>query len=158
MSSRDQDKCDVVSRVIISKRVLDGLPTGLRCLLKRSLSRRLVSAMYCLEQWLHCIIWMTFLELQSMWWVIMKKWSSQWTQFMQVRKEARKKFRTSTGFESVTSQFTGAMLYQLSYEATSLRFFMHLHKLRSLRWSFLHFHFISAVHIWFFSYIINTMW
>ena len=32
-----------------------------------------------------------------------------------------------------------------------------LHKLRSLRWSFLHFHFISAVHIWFISYIINIM-
>ena len=31
-----------------------------------------------------------------------------------------------------------------------------LHKLRSLRRSFLHFYFISAVHIWFISYIINT--
>ena len=30
-------------------------------------------------------------------------------------------------------------------------------KLRSLRWSFLHFHFISAVHIWFISYIINKI-
>ena len=34
----------------------------------------------------------------------MKKWSSQRTQFMQFRKEAWKKFRTSTGFEPVTSQ------------------------------------------------------
>ena len=34
----------------------------------------------------------------------MKKWSSQWTQFMQLRKEAWKKFRTSTGFEPVTSR------------------------------------------------------
>ena len=34
--------------------------------LKRSLSRRLVSPMYCLEQWLHCIMKMTILELQSM--------------------------------------------------------------------------------------------
>ena len=33
--------------------------------------------------------------------------------------------------------------------------FTQLHKLRSLRRSFLHFHFISAVHIWFISYIIN---
>ena len=33
--------------------LLDGLSTGLQCSLKRSLSRRLVSAMYCLEQWLH---------------------------------------------------------------------------------------------------------
>ena len=34
----------------------------------------------------------------------MKKWSSQWTQFMQLRNEAWKKFRTSTGFEPVTSR------------------------------------------------------
>ena len=56
-----------------------------------------------------------------------KKWSSQWKQFMQLRKEAWKKFRTSTGFEPVTSlAFSG--------------FFTQLHKLLSLRWSFLHFH------------------
>ena len=36
------------------------------------------------------------------------------------------------------------------------RFFTQLHKLCSFRRSFLHFHFISAVHIWFISYIINT--
>ena len=35
-------------------------------------------------------------------------------------------------------------------------FFTQLHKLRSLRRSLLHFHFISAVPIWFISYIINT--
>ena len=35
----------------------------------------------------------------------MKKWSSQWTQFMQLRKEAWKKFRTSTGFEPVTLRY-----------------------------------------------------
>ena len=34
-----------------------------------------------------------------------KKWSSQWTQFMQLCKEAWTKFRTSTGFEPVTSRF-----------------------------------------------------
>ena len=34
----------------------------------------------------------------------MKK-SSQWTKFMQLRKEAWKKFRTSTGFEPVTSRY-----------------------------------------------------
>ena len=34
----------------------------------------------------------------------MKKWSSQWTQFIQLRKEAWKRFRTSTGFEPVTSR------------------------------------------------------
>ena len=39
---------------------------------------------------------------------------------MQLRKEAGKKFRTSTGFEPVTSRFTGAMPYQLSYEATDV--------------------------------------
>ena len=47
----------------------------------------------------------------------MKKWSSQWTQFMQLRKEAWKKFRTSTEFDLA---ITGAMLYQLSYEATDV--------------------------------------
>ena len=36
--------------------ILDGLSTGLQCSLKRSLSRRLVSPMYCLEQWLHCVM------------------------------------------------------------------------------------------------------
>ena len=36
----------------------------------------------------------------------MKKWSSQWTQFMQLRKEAwKKKFRTSTGFEPMISRY-----------------------------------------------------
>ena len=35
----------------------------------------------------------------------MKKWSSQWMQFMQLRKEAWKKFRTSTGLEPVTSRY-----------------------------------------------------
>ena len=35
----------------------------------------------------------------------MKKWSSQWTRFMQLRREASKKFRTSTGFEPVTSRY-----------------------------------------------------
>ena len=47
----------------------------------------------------------------------MKKWSSQWTQFMKLRKEAWKKFRTSTEFDLA---ITGAMLYQLSYEATDV--------------------------------------
>ena len=39
----------------------------------------------------------------------MKKWSSQWTEFMQLRKEAwkkKKKFGTSTGFEPVTSPWS----------------------------------------------------
>ena len=39
---------------------------------------------------------------------------------MQLRKEAWEKFWTSTGFEPVTSRFTGAMLYQLSYETTDV--------------------------------------
>ena len=39
---------------------------------------------------------------------------------MQLRKKKaeKKKFRASTGFKPVTSANTGAMLYQLSYEAT----------------------------------------
>ena len=35
-------------------------------------------------------------------------------------KKPEKKFRTSTGFEPVTSRFTGVMLYQLSYEASDV--------------------------------------
>ena len=34
----------------------------------------------------------------------MKKWSLHWTQFMQLRKEGCKKFRTLMGFEPVTSR------------------------------------------------------
>ena len=81
----------------------------------------------------------------------------------------------------MTSRFTSVMLYQLSHEATDVgsrsivgsyvpmkemsvndiwnKLYMNWGneiKLRSLRQSFLHFHFISAVHIWFISYIINT--
>ena len=41
---------------------------------------------------------------QQCWELKMKRWSSQWTQFMQLCKEAWKKFRTSTGFEPVTSR------------------------------------------------------
>ena len=37
---------------------------------------------------------------------------------MQLEKRSLKKFRASTEFEPVTSANTGAMLYQLSFEAT----------------------------------------
>ena len=50
----------------------------------------------------------------------MKKLSSQWTQFMQLRKEAWKK---NSGLQRVWTRdlaITGAMLYQLSYEATDV--------------------------------------
>ena len=35
----------------------------------------------------------------------MKKWLPQWTQFMQLHEEAWKKFRTSMGFEPMTSRY-----------------------------------------------------
>ena len=48
-------------------------------------------------------------EINHIWIADMKSnegWSSQlWTQFMQLRKEAWKNFRTSTGFEPVTSRY-----------------------------------------------------
>ena len=50
----------------------------------------------------------------------MKKWSTQWTQFMQLRKEAWKK---KSGLQLGLNPWprdTGAMLYQLSYEATDV--------------------------------------
>ena len=144
----------------------------------------------------------------------MKKWSSQWTQFMQLRKEAWKKiqrlpvrFSTNWAMKPLT---LGAgqlwvhmfpwknwvlMIYEVNHVGTtemkwrclSLNvsgfiaqlvehrtgiarsrvqtplkswifsgFFTQLHKLRSLRRSFLHLHLISAVPIWFISYIIST--
>ena len=90
-------------------------------------------------------VW-TFVDVTTKYILKMKKWSSQWTQFMQLRKEAWKKFRTSTGFEPVTSRFTGAVLYQLSINCVhgDDHFFIFI--------SF------SAVHIWFISYIINKIY
>ena len=51
----------------------------------------------------------------------MKKWSSQWTQFMQLRKEAWKK--KNSGLQRGLNPWprdTGTILYQLSYEATDV--------------------------------------
>ena len=52
----------------------------------------------------------------------MKKWSSQWTQFMQLRKEAwkKKKIQDLNGVWTRYLAITGVMLYQLSYEARSI--------------------------------------
>ena len=50
----------------------------------------------------------------------MKKWSSQWMQFMQLRKEAWKKIQDFNGVWTRDLAITGAMLYQLSYEATDV--------------------------------------
>ena len=51
----------------------------------------------------------------------MKKWSSQWTQFMQLRKEAwEKKIQDFNGVWTRDLVITYAMLYQLSYEATDV--------------------------------------
>ena len=47
----------------------------------------------------------------------MKKWSSQWTQFMQLRKEAWKKILDLNRVWTRDLAITGAMLYQLRYEA-----------------------------------------
>ena len=43
---------------------------------------------------------------------------SEFSNLSNWKEEARKKIRASTGFEPVTSANAGAMLYQLSYEAT----------------------------------------
>ena len=49
----------------------------------------------------------------------MKKWSLQWMQFMQLRKEAwKKKIQDYNGVWTRDLAITGAMFYQLSYEAT----------------------------------------
>ena len=53
----------------------------------------------------------------------MKKWSSQWTQFMQLRKEAWKKFRTLTGFERLSSfEWKVLCLFYLYPQSTGLDF------------------------------------
>ena len=61
----------------------------------------------------------------------MKKWSSQWTQFMQWRKEAWKK---NSGLQRGLNPWPcdiGAMLYQLSYEATDVGSRLHSQWLHS---------------------------
>ena len=50
----------------------------------------------------------------------MQKWSSQWTQFMQLRKEAWKKIQDFNGVWTRDLAITCAMLYQLTYEATDV--------------------------------------
>ena len=53
-------------------------------------------------------------------WRKMKKWSSQWTQFMQLRKRRLKKIQDFNGVWTRDLAITGATLYQLSYEATDV--------------------------------------
>ena len=50
----------------------------------------------------------------------MNNWSSQWRQFMQLRKEAWKKIQNFKGVWTRDLAITRAMLYQLSYEATDV--------------------------------------
>ena len=50
----------------------------------------------------------------------MKKWSSQWTQFMQLRREAWKKMQDFNGVWTRDLAITGAMFYQLSYAVTDV--------------------------------------
>ena len=50
----------------------------------------------------------------------MNKWLSQWTQFMQLPKEAWKKIQDFNGVWTRDLTITGVMLYQLSYEATDV--------------------------------------
>ena len=87
---------------------------------------------------------------------------------MQLRKEAWKKFmRCSTNWAMKPLTLGAGQLWvhmfpsQLVEHRTGNREVTgsnpQLHELRSLRRSFLHFHFISAVHIWFISYIINNL-
>ena len=67
---------------------------------------------------------------------------------MQLRKEAWKKSGLQRGLNPWPRD-TSEMLYQLSYEATDVAF------TATIISSFSLFHFISAVHILFISYIIN---
>ena len=115
----------------------------------------------------------------------MKKWSSQLMQFMQLRREAWKKFRTSMGFEPVTSRLpvrcsTNWAMKPLTLEQVNCGFIcsrernelLMIYEMNhtwtvAMKWKeemiiavntiyAISFHFISTVHIWFISYIINT--
>ena len=59
----------------------------------------------------------------------MKKWSSQWTQFMQLRRKPEKNPGLQRGLNPWPRD-TGAMLYQLSYEAFWVRDIWHKYHLR----------------------------
>ena len=171
----------------------------------RSTERALVPVLLCITHHLKsgmltslptlfppCVTAHAFTQVSYKWVIMkMKKWSWQWTQFIQLRKEAWKKIqdfnrvwihdlaipvRCSTNWAMKPLTMKPApnisgFIAQLVEHRTDIAgsrvqtplkswiffsgFFMQLHKLCSLRWSFLHFHFISAVHIWFISYIIN---
>ena len=116
-------------------------------------------------------------EMNHMWTAEMK-WNEGMivacseTQFMQLRKEAWKKFRTSTGFKPVVTQNWPApnvngFIAQLVEHRTGIvidwraeffsGFFTQFDKLRFTATIIPSFHFISAVRIWFISYIINKL-
>ena len=98
----------------------------------------------------------------------MKKWSLQWMQFMQLHKEAWKKnsglqwglnpWPRNYRCDVLPTELWSHWLWEQVNNYCGLKswIFFRLLKLRSLWQSFLHFHFISAVHLWFISYIINT--
>ena len=70
---------------------------------------------------------------------------------MQLRKEAWKKIQDFNGVWTCDLAITGVMLYQLSYEATDIG------SRSIIVGSYVPVkEIISAVHIWFISYIINT--
>ena len=85
----------------------------------------------------------------------MKKWSSQWTQFMQLCKEAWKKFRTSTGFEPETSRSpvwcsTNWAMKPLTLGAGQLW----VHKFPWKKWVLM----IYEMYIYIYIYIINNVY
>ena len=116
----------------------------------------------------------------------MKKWSSQWTQFMQLRKERSHSFLHFHFISAVhiwfisyiiNTHFFHGNIWTHNWPAPNVSGFiaqLEEHRtgiarsrvqtplksgifFRLLYAIFLHFHFISAVHIWFISYIISFM-
>ena len=85
----------------------------------RSTERALVPVLLCITHHLKsgvltslptlfppCVTAHAFTQVSYKWVIMkMKKWSWQWTQFMQCVKKPEKKFRTSKGFESVTLRY-----------------------------------------------------
>ena len=91
-----------------------------------------------------CLMSNVWCGMSVIWCLKMKKWSSQWMQFMQLRKEAWKNSGLQRGLNPWPRN-TGVMLYQLSYEATDIGSNIHCDD-----------HFFIFISIWFISYIINT--
>ena len=129
-NDRERNLCNCVRKPEKNsgfQRGLNPWPRNLpvRCSTNWAMKPRTVGAgqlwvhMFPWKKWVLMIYEINHIRTTEMKWKWRNDRSSERNLCNCVRKP-EKKFRTSTGFEPVTSRFTGAMLYQLSYEAMSL--------------------------------------